>query len=203
MDESKPQVKLILLIIPLFLIGVLYPAIQDVAPQGFDLTTPIDVMIPYVSYFVIPYILYFPFIILPFLLLWKRSNDYKNLALTYITVLIISQLIFLSFQTTMTRADVQPADIFDELVIQIYSADKPLNLLPSLHTALSIVAALFIWKFNKKLGVAAVILTVLIIISTLLIKQHVIPDAIAGILLAFGSYYLIRRKYDTHTKDRT
>ncbi|MFH1364491.1 MAG: phosphatase PAP2 family protein [Candidatus Aenigmatarchaeota archaeon] len=200
--SNQTLIKITLFLIPIILIGVCYKAIQYISPTGFYPALPLDAMIPYISYFVIPYILYFPYILLPFLLLWKRPKDYKQLALTYILILIISEVVYLTFQTAVVRPDIQPVNIFDQVVLMIYGADDPLNALPSLHTSLSIAAALFVWRFSKKLGIPAVILTILIILSTLFIRQHVILDVVAGTLLAFAAYYAIRRRYASHPKTR-
>ncbi|MEJ6488050.1 phosphatase PAP2 family protein, partial [Nostoc punctiforme UO1] len=74
------------------------------------------------------------------------------------------------------------------LVLYIYSKDYPYNCFPSLHNALSVLS-FFYWvqvlpKFKWIIG----IFVLLIILSTLLIKQHYIPDVISGILLAIISF---------------
>lgn len=194
--------KIVLFLIPVLMISVGYKSIQFIRPEGFIVSTFIDEMIPYISYFIIPYVLYFPFLLVPFIVLWKRPNEYKRMALTFILVIAISEIIYLIFQTAVIRPEITVTNILDEITLLIYGADNSVNVLPSLHTSLSIIAALFIWRYNKRLGIASSILAILIILSTLFTKQHVIPDVITGSLLAFGVYYLVG-KYDSRFKTRS
>jgi len=198
---NQTRIKLILFLLPLSLMTVFYKLIQYVPSEAYYPALGIDSVIPYVPYFIIPYILFIPFIIIPYILLWKQPNDYKQMAFTYLLILIISELVYLTFQTAVIRPEIQPTSIFDQLVLMVYHADEPLNTLPSLHTSLSIAAALFIWRRGKMIGISAVILTILIVMSTLLIKQHVILDVITGTLLAFSSYYIMKI-YDSRSKTR-
>ena len=48
-------------------------------------------------------------------------------------------------------------------------------------------------RFDRRAGIVASIWTVLIVASTVLIKQHYVADVISGLLLAFGVSWLYIR----------
>ena len=74
--------------------------------------------------------------------------------------------------------------------MQTYASDKPLNAFPSLHVGMSTLATLFVYRKRKKLGLAVLPVTVLIILSTVFIKQHVLLDVAGGLVLAGLVYWL-------------
>jgi membrane-associated phospholipid phosphatase len=192
--------KILLLILVLALNSIGYKLVQIIRPEGVLVTTWVDSFIPYISYFVIPYALYPIIVLIPFVLYWKDYQGYKKMALSLATVLIISLLIYSTFQTTMTRADVEPTDIFNWGVWMIYAQDDPLNLFPSLHVSLPTIATLFIYLRNRKLGFSLAPITILIIISTLFIKQHAFVDIIGGLILSFGVFYFFRNKFSSTSR---
>jgi membrane-associated phospholipid phosphatase len=67
------------------------------------------------------------------------------------------------------------------------------NAFPSLHVSLTILAVLFVFARSWKWGVRLLPLGVLIILSTLFIKQHAVVDVIGGLLLAWVVFRLRMR----------
>jgi len=186
MNETFKKLGLFLVAVALNSVG--YGAAQALRPEGFLVTTWIDSFIPYVSWFVVPYLLFFPLVLVPFFLYWKDYPGYRTMALSLIAVLAVSLVVYLAFQTTATRAEVEPNDFFNWGVWMIYSVDKPLNNLPSLHVALSTIAALFAYLKSRRIGLGLAPLAVLIILSTVFIKQHAFLDVVAGLALTFGVF---------------
>ncbi len=117
------------------------------------------------------------------------------MALSVATVLLASVIIFFAFQTQIVRAEVRAGNIFDDLVLFVYSLDNPVNALPSLHVSLSTLATLFVFLRNKKLGLYISPVTILIILSTVFIKQHAVLDVFAGLIMAFA-VFKIRHVFD-------
>ena len=79
------------------------------------------------------------------------------------------------------------SNIFTRLVAEIYRTDTPTNILPSIHVFNSLAVYFAIHhcqalKDRKWLQRGALILSVLIILSTMFIKQHSVLD----VVLAFG-----------------
>ena len=183
--KNETANKIFLLLLVLFLNIVVYKLVQILVPSGISLSTQIDSAIPFVQYFVVPYYLYPVFLLLPFVLFWKDYRSYRTMALSLITVLIISNAIYFAFQTEVSRPDIQTTDVFSKAVLAIYSADNPVNAFPSLHVAVPTIFTFFIFARSRKLGLCLLPITILIILSTLFIKQHVIADVVGGLLLAF------------------
>ena len=146
------------------------------------------------SGFVIPYFLFFVVLILPFILTLKNKKKFLATSTSFLSVSVICSLIYAFFQTTIIRPEIISSNIFEKLVLFVYSIDAPLNLFPSGHVTFSVLATLCLLKINKKIGYIVLPFTILIVLSTLFIKQHHIPDVIAGLVLAYIGYRFIFKK---------
>ena len=83
--------------------------------------------------------------------------------------------------------------VFGFMVQLIYNLDPPTNLLPSIHCLVSWFCFIGI-SSSKKIPrwykVVSFVTALLIILSTLLVKQHVLADAITGVILAEVAYLI-------------
>ena len=151
---------------------------------GFELNTTIDDYIPFSPAWVIGYILYYPAIILPFLLVSDKL-EMKRIRWSYIAVLIMTIPIHLLFVVRMYRPIIENTGIFSDIIRMIYSNDEPVSLFPSLHVAFIWTAAHCMYrKYPRGLWIFF-IFAVLVSLSTLFIKQHYIIDIVGGILVAY------------------
>lgn len=100
---------------------------------------------------------------------------------------IICLAFFLLFPTTNTRPDVGDTGFWNMVMRLIYRVDAADNLFPSIHCLVSWFCYIGI-RNREDISVRyrrfSCIMAILICISTLTTKQHVIPDAAAGIILA-------------------
>ena len=73
--------------------------------------------------------------------------------------------------------------------------DEPTCCLPSIHclSCFYIILALLKSKTNKYFKITNVIVCILIVFSTLFIKQHVILDVLASLIITIISYILVFR----------
>ena len=176
--------KILLFLAVVLLNSVGYKAAQIIRPTGILTMTWIDPLIPYISTFVIPYALYLPVLILPFILYWNDYKKYRTMALSLAAVLAASIIIYLIFQTEMTRYEPSQNNIFDSFVSAIQHADAPVNALPSLHVSIPLMITFFVYIRSRKMGICLLPVTILIILSTVFIKQHAVLDILGGIILA-------------------
>lgn len=160
------------------------------------LISKLDNKLPLVEEFVIFYVLWYLYLVLLPYLFFKldRSKYFKYVAVTSICI-TISFFVFFFFPTTITRGNVNLSNnLFIFILKIIYFIDTPiLNCLPSMHCALSMILFVLVTKTNNlKIGYKIIInLTlILIIISTLLIKQHVTFDVIAAVIIVFISFII-------------
>lgn len=172
----------------LVFLKTVYLWIQQVKPQGIALTTFLDTIIPFTSFFVLFYVLYYPFLTLPlFLTLREKDHFVRTLgAMTFVAS--VSFFMYLIFQTQIIRPNIIPNSFLDSIVLWIYSLDAPVNAFPSLHVSLTTIAFLSLRKkYNTASGVI-LLLAIGIIVSTLFIKQHYVADVVGGLVLAGLAY---------------
>lgn len=101
---------------------------------------------------------------------------------------IIGFLAFIIYPTAIHRPEIIGTSIFDNLLRLIYSVDNIICACPSFHCFCSTIVILILYKCEGiKISTKCfnVIFSLLVYISTLLTKQHVIIDVPFGILLAF------------------
>ncbi|QGU94828.1 hypothetical protein GOM49_06705 [Clostridium bovifaecis] len=130
--------------------------------------------------FILPYIYGFALIYLRF----KDKGIYYRTLISLNIGLISCYLIFYFFQTTVARPTLVGTDIFTDLVNIIYNHDRPYNCFPSVHviTTYIVMRGINIVSKKKLILLSSNIIGALII-STQFVKQHVILDLIAAILL--------------------
>jgi len=193
MQERLKKIILLQIIIVLYL-GI-YRLVQTVNPVGFNLEIGLDKHIPFIPEFAVIYLLYIPMIIFVFAFYWNDYKAYRSMSLMLIAVISTAIVIYSAFQTEVLRPIFASTDFFTRLTNTIYKYDMPNNTFPSLHVALTSSITAFVYKKDTKVGMALIPLTFLIILSTMLIKQHVVLDIIGGLMLAF-IIFKIRNVFD-------
>ena len=174
------------------------PAFQAVEKAGHVhyhiIHTWLDEQIPFCRFFIIPYFLWFGFVgvgIAWFLLKCRDRDEYYKL----ISMLMIGMTIFIVVSVLYpNRLDLRPAavegdDIFAALCRYLYRTDTPTNVLPSIHVYNS-MAICYAVNSNanlreKRWVIAGTdILTLLIVLSTMFLKQHSVIDVSTGIVMS-------------------
>ena len=117
------------------------------------------------------------------LLLRTRAHFYQAMV-GLVLVQLPAVLIFLQYPSQMTRPVIDENDVPSRLVRFLYRIDPGFNLLPSLHVGHSVLVALFFYTFRPRSFPWVATGTVLIVISTVMVKQHVVLDVVAGAALA-------------------
>lgn len=106
---------------------------------------------------------------------------------------IICLAFFLLFPTTNIRPELAPTDFWNKSMLFLYSVDAADNLFPSIHCLVSWFCYIGI-RGKKEIPLwyrtASCIMALLVCLSTLLTKQHVIIDVAGGILLAEICFWL-------------
>lgn len=187
MDKRKIKAICLLIILVLFQ-STIYFLTKLVQGKPTLLNSVIDNRIPYISWFIYFYIIwYLMLFVIPFVIYIKDKDEFYKYVTTYIISILISGVIFIIFPTTINRANITGAGISDKLVKLIYSMDEPsVNCLPSIHCLIAFLFMLGISKVNisKLYKYGVYILSICIVFSTLAIKQHVIYDAVASLIIA-------------------
>lgn len=160
--------------------------------------TALDERIPFVEMFIVPYLLWFVFITFATLYFFftSRSEFYRMAAF-----MIIGMTVFLIISTIYPNGQIlRPTEfarenVFVDWVRDLYKGDTPTNIFPSIHAYNSIGVHLAVrnserLRENKIAQHGTFMLAVLIILSTMFLKQHSVLDVIGAIILAVPAYYL-------------
>jgi membrane-associated phospholipid phosphatase len=183
-----------LLLIPAILAtNLIYDSLNH-GPNRIFLETPLDRALPVVPIFAIPYVSLIPYIGVSLVaFLFFRVRIYRSAALTMIIVWLISYAVYFFLQSYIARPQITGIDPFSAIIRTIYASDQPYNDFPSLHTSLSTVIAIHWWRLDRRIGIPAAIWTVLIVASTVLVKQHYLADVAGGLVLAAVTSAIVMR----------
>lgn len=161
----------------------------------------LDDLIPFNELFIIPYTLWFAYIFITVAYLFFHSvpDFYKCCAFLFIgmTICLIIYTVFPNGDNLRVDLDtLGRSNIFTLLVERLYRIDTPTNIFPSIHVFNSIGAYIAIHKneeLRKKkwVDITALILTILISLSTVFLKQHSAADVIGGAALGIVMYGLV------------
>lgn len=167
--------------------SVFYNLLNNDGGHAKVLLSPIDQVIPLIPSMSIPYLGWYPyiFVAMAFLCLKDRSIYFKILISMNIS-LIFCYIIYYNFQTTVIRPVIFVTNWTEQLLQTIYRNDPPFNCFPSIHCLHSYLVMRGAWLSKNISNVTKstfTIISITIILSTLFIKQHVIYDAFAAILL--------------------
>lgn len=163
----------------------------------------LDKYIPFCEFFVIPYLLWFLYIAVGGLFFIFFNDDsseywklYLNLTFGMTLFLVIS---YLYPNGLMIRPNSFPRDNFcTNLVKMLYQADTSTNVLPSIHVYNSLAIFFAVndckkLRKHKAIRISAGILSILIVLSTMFLKQHSILDVVLGIVISYSVYLIIYR----------
>ena len=174
-----------------------------VPPQYYDLSLPLDAQLPLVPVFIVFYVAAYVSWYLGYALICRESMERCEVIFGDLIAKGICMLFFLLLPTTLDRPEPTGSGPFVWLLKLIYAADTPPdNLFPSIHCLESYI----VWRgmcgcsYLKK-GVKAgfFIMMLLVFAATLLVKQHVIVDLPAAIVVAEIGLFFSRR---LHLGDR-
>lgn len=191
MDNLLPLSLMI--IIPLT--NIAYWLLNNPSRGVHYLIIDIDKSIPFIKLFAIPYLMWqpFTFLTLVYLCLYYRKVYYKVLS-NLIIGMIICYIIYYFFETAVPRPELYGNDFLTNLVRFIYSMDQPFNCFPSIHVLGCYTMIKGVKEISDKISIDKIVITlvsIIIILSTQFIKQHVILDLIFAIILADGTYRII------------
>ena len=162
----------------------------------------LDDKIPFCEYFIIPYYLWFLLVpvVFAYEFFYSKKEFYRMCILMFTGMTIFLIVCTLWHNGLNLRSQIRFHDnICSTLVRRLHKADTSTNVLPSMHVfnTLGCLIALFESKgLKKKRGLILTLsslLSVFILMSTLLLKQHSVVDVAAAVILAailYGIVYL-------------
>lgn len=148
----------------------------------------LDNRLPFIPQFLVIYVGCYLFWIVNYILIARQD---KRECYQFFTADFISRIIclffFLAFPTTNIRPDVSGPGFWNHAMRILYTLDLPLNLFPSVHCLVSWFCyigirrdpAVPLWYRR-----CSCVIAVLVFISTLAVKQHVLIDIAGAVILA-------------------
>lgn len=159
----------------------------------------LDNYIPFVEYFIIPYLLWFVYVA-GFVLYFFFTNkkEYYQLCSFLFIGMTISLLVCTIFPNgTDFRPVIDPdKNIFSSMVAVLHQTDTCTNVFPSIHVYNSIGIHIAVrnnerLRRNRYIHMGSFILMVSICLSTAFLKQHSVIDGIGSVIMAYPIYYLV------------
>ncbi|MDD3173113.1 MAG: phosphatase PAP2 family protein [Herbinix sp.] len=161
----------------------------------------LDDLIPFNELFIIPYFIWFAYIFttVAYFFLTSKQDFYKCCAYLF-TGMTICLIIYTFFHNGHDlRVDLNSlgrSNIFIDMLAKIYSVDTPTNVFPSIHVFNSVGAFIAINKSERLHKIRwfqwfALILTVMICLSTVYLKQHSVLDVFGALILNIILYVIV------------
>lgn len=175
-------------------LNVIYLMLNRPVDNVHSLITPLDERTPFIAAFIIPYSLWYPFLAITLIGIFRTSYvAYARTLLSLCLGLLACYAIYAVYQTTVPRPDIPSHGLLNGLVSIIYASDRPFNCFPSIHVMTSYLMIKGAVVLGRGQRAAVLVVACSIIASTLFVKQHVIADVLAGVLLAEVLYRLTGR----------
>lgn len=184
---------LIFAYLPIYLLW--FFALERIVTEDYHIIqSPLDSYIPFVEWFIVPYLLWFPFIagaVLYFL--FRDKTEYYRLCGLLMSGMTICLLVCTVFPNGLAlRPDLTELgrkNLFIDLISLLHKADTSTNVCPSIHVYNSLAVCLSVFtsrhlKSRYAVKAGTLVLTVLICLSTMFLKQHSAVDVTCALLLA-------------------
>ena len=171
----------------------------------------LDDKIPFVEYFIVPYLLWFVYVAAVFLYLFFKGT--KQEFYRYCAFLFTGMTLFLVISTIYPNGHLlRPTEfprhnIFTFAVQILYQADTPTNIFPSIHVFNSIAAHRALvnnprLSRNRLIRGGSLVLMVSIILATMFLKQHSALDVMSGIVLGTLMDQIVYRMEFSFSRER-
>ena len=160
--------------------------------------TPLDDAIPFCEWFIFPYVSWSPLLVVLGIYLILKDGEGFRRYMWFIMVTFTTAVVFCIL--VPNGQDLRPAvmehhNLATWLVEYTYSIDTNTNVFPSVHVVGVIDAWFAIWHTRglKKRAWrwSTAVYGVLVIASTMFIKQHAVIDVLAGLVVGFLGNYIV------------
>lgn len=191
----------------IFIFWIVYTVLFLTAEQRDEETNliyiPLDDLIPFCEYFIVPYFMWFGLIAVVvgyFAFFAQKDDEYNKLMMNLCLGMVVFIAICYIYPNGLNlRPKLTGENIFEEMVIFLYKIDTPTNVLQSLHVYNTVCCLIAVLKnkflSSKKAVVVSIwILSVLIILATMFLKQHSVVDVVTALALNAIFYRIIYKE---------
>ena len=184
---------------PFYLMG--FVLIEQVVEPRYIIWCPLDDLIPFCEYFIVPYATWFvELAVIPLLLLKYDRKQYYYLCAVMFTGMTLCLGVYLIFPNGLDlRVEIIRQNIFADLVRLIQAVDTPTNVCPSIHVASAMAMDLAICRSvlgqRRWVRMLANSVFVLICLSTVFLKQHSVIDIFWGVAVTAVLHLVFSRRF--------
>lgn len=174
--------------------------LENFVQPRYWISSSLDAYIPFFEGFLIPYILWFPMVPLVFYYFWRRDpQSYLQLCRVILTGLTVCLILYALFPNgQLLRRPLSRDNLLCKAVELIRMTDTPTNVCPSIHVFVSNSVALAVarapsFRDRRRAKTGIIVLSILICMSTVFLKQHSIVDVACGAALGLSLDALYRK----------
>ncbi len=200
---NEPQFRHIWFFLYWLFYGIVFWTLEQGVKMNYHtIRCPLDDKIPFCELFVIPYYFWFFFIfwiiIYGFFYDIKAFNKFHMFVILTYTATLVIYIVYPN-QQLFRPQEYARDNIFVDIAKLLYTYDTNTNVCPSIHIIGSMAVMFTAWHSKrystKKWRIAFVIMTFIICLSPIFLRQHSIIDVILGLIISFIAYpFVFRRK---------
>ena len=201
--------------IPLIIYGIIYLTWftyleKHVTRPANLIHMSLDDVIPFCEFFVVPYFLWFFYVsAVVVYFFFKDKQDYFRSCVFLFTGMTIFLIVSYVYPNVLHLRPLEfpRENVFTDAVRWLYRTDTPTNVLPSIHVFNSLAIHMSLTncealRDKKAIRYGSLVLTLLIIMSTMFLKQHSVIDVCCGATLAlFGYLFFYPQKAGEEARD--
>ncbi len=169
----------------------------------------LDSYIPFCEIFIIPYVLWFFYVAFTFIYLCLKESEETNKLAVFLMIGMTAFIVVSAIYPNGHRLRPQSFErdnIFTYMVSILYQTDTSTNILPSIHVYNSIAIMVVVarakeFRKHKLVSLGMQILGILIILSTMFLKQHSVVDVMLALILAAIVQIVVYRRPNEQETD--
>ena len=159
---------------------------------------PLDDLIPFCEFFVIPYVLWYA--LLAFVSLYTLFFDIPYFKKFYMFLSITCAITFLLYIIFPNMQNLRPQEFARDNVLvdvmkNLYAIDTNTNVCPSIHVIFSLGMLFTMWNSKHFSSIwwriVELIIAISICLATVFLKQHSVIDIFAGTALSIAVWLLV------------
>ena len=189
-----------------------YSLVEKFVVPKYAIYTPLDDLIPFCEFFIVPYALwYFLLALVGFYTLFFDVPAFKRFHKFLIVTCIITFAVYVIFpnEQNLRPSEFARDNVFTDIVKSLHGFDTNTNVFPSMHVIFTLGMLFSVWNtkpFSTIIGRAlSILITISICLATVCLKQHSILDVYSGVALSaivFPFIYLdLKGKFKKNKKE--
>ncbi|RYY73523.1 MAG: phosphatase PAP2 family protein [Gammaproteobacteria bacterium] len=153
--------------------------------------TWVDALIPFSTQGIWLYLSFFLFV--PWAFLHAHENRILILRYAIQVSAIVSGIVFITFPSSLNYPAIVTEDISSKIFQILLMIDTTQNCLPSLHAALTLLALMSLWSWQKKLQSCVYLAIALLIgFSIIQLRRHLLIDVTAGLCVGLIAQLVVK-----------